>query len=143
MSSGWQQGHPYFRRYGRELVSKPAMSLKESFGGATVERLGRETRPDPTRPMRFRTLLTRPDSTREFLKTPGPDPRAGSRPVKSRGSFLPYQVASLEVDPRFWLFWNKLLKISVGVESFLRFSRLMKLTTINSTYYVGVVIFFF
>ena len=32
MASGWQ-GAPYFRRYGRELVSKPTISLKKSWGG--------------------------------------------------------------------------------------------------------------
>ena len=32
MTSGWQ-GAPYFRRYGLELVSKPAISLKKSWGG--------------------------------------------------------------------------------------------------------------
>ena len=32
MSSG-RQGAPYFRRYGRELVSKPDISLKKSWGG--------------------------------------------------------------------------------------------------------------
>ena len=40
MTSG-RQGAPYFRIYGRELVSKPAISLKKGRGGggATVERL--------------------------------------------------------------------------------------------------------
>ena len=33
------KGAPYFGRYGREQVSKPAVSLKKSWG-ATVERLG-------------------------------------------------------------------------------------------------------
>ena len=28
-----RQGAPYFRRYGRELVSKPAISLKKGWGG--------------------------------------------------------------------------------------------------------------
>ena len=28
-----QGGAPYFRRYGRELVSKPAISLNKSWGG--------------------------------------------------------------------------------------------------------------
>ena len=32
MTSEWQ-GPPYFRRYGQELVSKPAISLKKSWGG--------------------------------------------------------------------------------------------------------------
>ena len=32
MTSGWQ-GAPYFRRYGRGLVSKPAILLKKSWGG--------------------------------------------------------------------------------------------------------------
>ena len=32
MKSGGQ-GAPFFRRYGRELVSKPAISLKKSWGG--------------------------------------------------------------------------------------------------------------
>ena len=32
MTSGWQ-GAPCFRRYGRILVSKPAISLKKSWGG--------------------------------------------------------------------------------------------------------------
>ena len=32
MTSRWQ-GAPYFRRYGRELVSKPAISSKRSWGG--------------------------------------------------------------------------------------------------------------
>ena len=32
MTSRWQ-ATPYFRRYGRELVSKPAISLKKSWGG--------------------------------------------------------------------------------------------------------------
>ena len=31
MTSGWQ-GAPYFRIYGRGLVSKPAISLKKSWG---------------------------------------------------------------------------------------------------------------
>ena len=30
---------PYFRRYGRELVSKPAIPLKKCWGGGTEERL--------------------------------------------------------------------------------------------------------
>ena len=38
MASGWQ-GASYFRRYGRELVSKPAISLKKNWGGAIVQRL--------------------------------------------------------------------------------------------------------
>ena len=38
MTSG-RQGAPYFRRYGRELVSKPAISSKRKVGGASVERL--------------------------------------------------------------------------------------------------------
>ena len=33
------QGAPYFRIYGLELVSKPAISLKKSRGGATAARL--------------------------------------------------------------------------------------------------------
>ena len=32
MASG-RQGAPYFRRYGLELVSKPAILLKKSWGG--------------------------------------------------------------------------------------------------------------
>ena len=32
MTSGWQ-GAPCLRRYGRELVSKPAISLKKNWGG--------------------------------------------------------------------------------------------------------------
>ena len=32
MTLGWQ-GAPYFRKYGRELVSKPAISVKKSWGG--------------------------------------------------------------------------------------------------------------
>ena len=32
MTSGWQ-GAPYFKRYGWELVSKPAISLQKSWGG--------------------------------------------------------------------------------------------------------------
>ena len=36
MTSGGQ-GEPFFRRYGRELVSKPAISFLK-VGGATVER---------------------------------------------------------------------------------------------------------
>ena len=32
MTSGWQ-GAPYFSRYGRELVSKPAISSKKCYGG--------------------------------------------------------------------------------------------------------------
>ena len=32
MTSGWQ-GAPCVRRYGRELVSKPAISLRKSWGG--------------------------------------------------------------------------------------------------------------
>ena len=32
MTSGWQ-GAPYSRRYGPELVSKPAISLKKIWGG--------------------------------------------------------------------------------------------------------------
>ena len=32
MTSGWQEA-PHFRRYGRELVSKTAISLKKSWGG--------------------------------------------------------------------------------------------------------------
>ena len=38
MTSGWQ-GAPYVSRYGRELVSKPAIWLKESWEGLHVERL--------------------------------------------------------------------------------------------------------
>ena len=37
MASGWQ-GAPCFNKYARELLSKPAISLKKT-GGATVERL--------------------------------------------------------------------------------------------------------
>ena len=32
MTSGWQ-GAPYLRGYGGELVSKPAISSKKSYGG--------------------------------------------------------------------------------------------------------------
>ena len=32
MTSGWWQGPPYFMRYGRELVSKHAISLKKRWG---------------------------------------------------------------------------------------------------------------
>ena len=32
ITSGWQRA-PYFRRYGREVVSKPAISLKKRWGG--------------------------------------------------------------------------------------------------------------
>ena len=32
MTSGWQ-GAPYFRMYGRELDSKPAISFKKRWGG--------------------------------------------------------------------------------------------------------------
>ena len=32
MTSGWRRA-PYFRSYGRGLVSKPAISLKKSWGG--------------------------------------------------------------------------------------------------------------
>ena len=32
MTSGWH-GALYFRGYGRELVSKPAISLNKSYGG--------------------------------------------------------------------------------------------------------------
>ena len=32
MASGWQVA-PYSRKYGRELVSKPAISLKKKLGG--------------------------------------------------------------------------------------------------------------
>ena len=39
MTSGWQGASLYFKSYGRELVSKPAISLKKGWGGATVERL--------------------------------------------------------------------------------------------------------
>ena len=39
MTSGWQEA-PYFRRYdGGELISKPPISLKKSWGGLTSERL--------------------------------------------------------------------------------------------------------
>ena len=38
MTSGRQGAPPYFVRHDRELVSKPAISLKNA-GGATVERL--------------------------------------------------------------------------------------------------------
>ena len=38
MTSGWQ-GAACFRRYGRELVSKPAILLKEVMEGAIVVRL--------------------------------------------------------------------------------------------------------
>ena len=40
MTSGWR-GAPYFKRYDRELVSKPAISLKKGWGGysSTVERV--------------------------------------------------------------------------------------------------------
>ena len=31
-TSGWR-GSPFFRRYGGELISKPAISLKKSWGG--------------------------------------------------------------------------------------------------------------
>ena len=48
MTSGWQ-GAPYFRSYGRELVSKLAISLKK-VGGATVK---------PLPPTRAFTLLSR------------------------------------------------------------------------------------
>ena len=34
MTSGWQ-GKPHFRRYSRELVSKPAVSLSKSRGGCS------------------------------------------------------------------------------------------------------------
>ena len=34
------RGTPYFKKSDRELVLKPAISLKISRGGATVERLG-------------------------------------------------------------------------------------------------------
>ena len=37
MTSGWQ-GARYFRRYGGELVSKPAISLKEKLGGGVYYR---------------------------------------------------------------------------------------------------------
>ena len=33
MASGWQGAPPYFRRYGRGLLSEPAISLKKSRGG--------------------------------------------------------------------------------------------------------------
>ena len=32
ITSGWQRA-PYFRRYGRGLVSKPAISVNKSWGG--------------------------------------------------------------------------------------------------------------
>ena len=38
MTSGYR-GPPYFRGYNRELVLKPAISLKKMWGGATVDRL--------------------------------------------------------------------------------------------------------
>ena len=38
MTSGGQ-GAPFFRRYGRELVSKTGDFVEEKLGGATVERL--------------------------------------------------------------------------------------------------------
>ena len=44
MTSGWQ-GAQYLRRYGPELVLKPAISLKK-IGGATVERLDGKSRSD-------------------------------------------------------------------------------------------------
>ena len=33
MTSGWQRAPYFIGRYGRGLVSKPAMSLKKSWGG--------------------------------------------------------------------------------------------------------------
>ena len=36
--AGVARGAAYFRRYGRELVSKPAISFKRSVGWATVVR---------------------------------------------------------------------------------------------------------
>ena len=49
MTSGWQ-GASYFMRYGLELVSKPAISLKKSWGGyrrTTLEEArGRRARHD-------------------------------------------------------------------------------------------------
>ena len=47
MTSGWQ-GAPHFRRYGRELVSKPAISFFRKIGGAIVERLTRINERMPT-----------------------------------------------------------------------------------------------
>ena len=44
MTSGWQ-GSPYFRRYGRELVSKPSISFKKSWGATTVEQLEGQRNP--------------------------------------------------------------------------------------------------
>ena len=38
MTPGWQ-GAPYFRRYGRELVSTTGDFVEKKIGGATAERL--------------------------------------------------------------------------------------------------------
>ena len=42
MTSG-RQGAPYFRRYGRELVSKTGDFVEENFGGSRLKLLKRET----------------------------------------------------------------------------------------------------
>ena len=34
------QGTPYFSRCGRDMVSKPAISLKKTLWGTNIERLG-------------------------------------------------------------------------------------------------------
>ena len=46
MTSGWK-GTPEFRRYGRELVSKPAISLKKDWGSCRINRT------TPIRPKKF------------------------------------------------------------------------------------------
>ena len=43
MVTSGRQGAPFLRRYGRELVSKSAISLKNRWGRATVGRLKRRS----------------------------------------------------------------------------------------------------
>ena len=55
-TSRWQ-GTPYFRRNGREPVSKPAISLKKSWGGYR-----RTTRPGYSGERGGKSLLSGPES---------------------------------------------------------------------------------
>ena len=72
---------------GRITFSRDGSGQNDPARPAICEKL--LTQPDPARPdpCDFEHLLTRPDSTREFLQASWPDPRAGSRTVKSPGLF--------------------------------------------------------
>ena len=68
MTSGCR-GTPYFRRYYRELVSKPAISFKEKSGGATVVRLrnrgvARASNPDPLQEKKLNIRVRHPPTVR-------------------------------------------------------------------------------